>query len=122
MSTADPTRPTGAVLHGGAQRLPVRVHNPYDAPATTISRYLVAPGDRCTLHVHTGKTEAWVITQGTGTATVGDVTIAVREGDIVVTPPGRPHDLVNLGQTPLVFVNVVLPTHDAPITTRELEV
>lgn len=113
-------RPTGEVLHGGARRLPVRVHNPYAADVVRISRYVVDPGDRCSLHVHTGKTEAWLIVQGQGEARVGDVVLAVVAGDVVVTPPGRAHDLRNTGALPLVFANVVLPTGDAPITTTEL--
>ena len=108
------------VLHGGAQRLPIRWHNPHAAAVPHVSRYLVAPGDRCGLHVHTGKTEAWVIVQGVGEARIGDLAIAVADGDIVVTPPGQAHELINLGAVPLIFVNIVLPTGDAPITTVEL--
>lgn len=113
-------RPTGEVLHGGARRLPVRVHNPYGADVVRISRYVVDPGDRCSLHIHTGKTEAWLIVQGRGEARVGDVVLAVEEGDVVVTPPGKAHDLRNTGTLPLVFANVVLPTGDEPVTTTEL--
>ena len=96
----------------------MRVHNPYDAEVVRISRYTIDSGDRCSLHVHTGKTEAWLIVRGSGQARVGDVLVAVKEGDVVVTPPGREHDLRNTGPGPLVFANIVLPTGDAPITTR----
>lgn len=113
--------PPGEILHGGAQRLPVRVLNPCDTEVVKISRYLVEVGDRCSRHVHTGKTEAWVIVAGQGEARVGLVVLTVGEGDVVVTPPGQPHELRNTGAVPLVFVNVVLPTGDEPITTRELD-
>lgn len=128
MTGASPTdaSPTGAIqtgeiLHGGAQRLPVRVLNPYDTDVVKISRYRIDVGDRCSPHVHTGKTEAWVIVAGEGEARVGATSLAVREGDVIVTPPGQSHELRNTGKGPLVFVNVVLPTGDEPITTRELE-
>ena len=112
-----------SILHGGARRLPLRWPNlPKDAvPPQVISRYVVAPGEQCTLHVHTGKAELWVIVAGRGIASVGSDSHTVTEGDILVTPPNVPHSLVNDGEVPLQFLNIVLPTGDAPITTTEIE-
>lgn len=116
------TPANNSVLHGGAQRLPLRWSNlPKDAvPPQVISRYVVEPGDQCTLHVHTGKAELWVIVAGQGIASVGSDSFAVTEGDILVTPPNVPHALFNDGEMPLQFLNIVLPTGDAPITTTEM--
>lgn len=108
------------VLHGGARRLPVRWVNIDGSPPIPISRYSMAPGDVCTLHVHTGKTEIWVIVAGQGFARIGAERITVMEGDVVITPPTVPHELVNTGEEPLVFLNVVQPTGDDPITTSEM--
>ena len=107
------------VLHGGARRQPIRWVNA-DVPPMTISRYRVAPGDRVSLHVHTGKAEYWVVVAGSGVVSIGSQQIAVREGDVVVTPPLVPHALHNTGAEPLDFVNVVQPVGDAPISTTEL--
>jgi mannose-6-phosphate isomerase-like protein (cupin superfamily) len=106
------------VLHGGAERLPVRWVNESEPPAR-ISRYRVAPGASVSLHVHTGKAEFWVIVAGTGTVRVGDRSIPVTEGDIVSTPPSVPHGLTNTGSEPLVFLNIVQPTGEA-ITSVEV--
>jgi mannose-6-phosphate isomerase-like protein (cupin superfamily) len=107
------------VLHGGARRLPIRWVN-LDPPPMTISRYLVAPGDAVSLHVHTGKAEYWVIVAGSGLVRIGEAEIPVAVGDVVATPPEVPHALVNTGAEPLVFVNLVQPSGVAPITTTEL--
>ena len=116
------TSPThSSMMHGGAERLPIRWVNTA-TPPTVISRYRVAPGRSVSLHMHTGKAENWVIVSGSGTVRVGDTSFSVSEGDIVVTPPTVPHGLTNDGDMPLVFLNIVQPTGDAPITSVELGV
>lgn len=107
------------VLHGGAERLPIRWVNCERAPIT-VSRYSVAPGAEVSLHVHTGKREYWIIVAGSGMVSIDEERIAVGEGDVVLTPAGRAHALVNTADLPLVFVNVVELTGDAPVTTTEL--
>ncbi len=107
------------VLHGGAQRLPVRQANGIEPPQK-VSRYVIAAGERCTRHVHTGKAETWLIVAGSGVAHLDDRQVVVSEGDLLVTPPGTSHALDNTGAAPLVFVNIVSPT-GGPITTTELE-
>lgn len=109
------------VMHGGAERLPIRWVNA-PVPPTVISRYRVAPGQSVSLHVHTGKAENWVIVAGSGVVRVGDETFPVIEGDIVATPPTVPHGLTNTGSIDLIFLNIVQPTGDAPITSVELGV
>jgi mannose-6-phosphate isomerase-like protein (cupin superfamily) len=113
-----PARPL-QVLHGGAQRQPVRWVN-VEKPPMTISRYRVAPGDHVSRHVHTGKAEYWVVVAGQGVVSIGTERIVVQEGDVVVTPPLVPHALHNTGTKPLDFVNLVQPVGDVPITTTEL--
>lgn len=112
-------RSAAPVLHGGAERLPTRWVNMSEPPAH-ISRYRVAPGDAVSLHVHTGKAEYWVIVAGSGVVRVGERSIPVIEGDIVATPPSVPHALRNTGEQPLVFVNIVQPTGELPITSVEV--
>ena len=113
------TSPPGAILHGGAERLPVRWVNAAEPPAQ-ISRYRVAPGRSVSLHVHTGKSEYWVIVAGSGVVRVGANEMQVVEGDIVATPPTVPHALTNTGSEPLVFLNFVAPTGE-PITSVEVD-
>ncbi|PZQ48160.1 MAG: cupin [Rhodovulum sulfidophilum] len=107
------------ILHGGAERLAIRWVNRADPPAK-LSRYSVSAGQSVSLHVHTGKTEYWVILTGTGVARVGEAAIPVGEGDVIATPPHVPHALTNTGAGPLQFLNIVQLTGDLPVTTVEL--
>jgi mannose-6-phosphate isomerase-like protein (cupin superfamily) len=107
------------ILHGGAERLAVTWVNA-DPPPVRISRYRVAPGKSVTMHVHTGKAELWVIVEGEGVVRVGDQSFAVRPGDVVHTPPSLPHGLTTTSTGALVFLNIVQPTGEGPITSTEV--
>lgn len=116
--TAPPAVPSQR-LHGGALRQPIRWVN-VDKPPMTVSRYKVEVGDTVSLHVHTGKAEYWVIVAGEGQVRLGDQEMAVKEGDVIVTPPEVPHALRNTGTMVLDFLNLVQPVGGGTITTREL--
>lgn len=107
------------ILHGGAERLAMNWVN-VDREPTRISRYRVAPGKSVTMHVHTGKAEHWVILAGEGIVRIGNKSFSVREGDVIHTPPGVPHGLTTTGDVSLVFLNIVQPTGDVPITSIEI--
>lgn len=107
-------------LHGGAQRLPTRLAVPGTKPRQTVSWYLIAPNDACAFHVHSGKTETWLVVDGHGVAQVGDRTFEVGPGDVIIAPSGTPHGLTNTGTNPLRFVNIVALDGDGPVTTQDL--
>ena len=107
------------VLHGGAERLAVNWLNA-DPPPTRISRYRVGPGSSVSMHVHTGKAEHWVIIAGEGIVRVGTQSFAVGPGDVVHTPPSVPHGLTTTSADPLIFLNIVQPTGEGPITSTEV--
>ena len=119
MTPSAPPPAAAQRLHGGAQRQPIRWAN-VQTPPMTISRYRVDVGDAVSLHVHTGKAEYWVIVAGEGEVRLGEREMAVKEGDVIVTPPGLPHALRNTGTVVLDFLNLVQPVGDEAITTREL--
>ncbi len=119
MTSTGPSPNPPQRLHGGAQRQPIRWVNVPAAPMT-VSRYKVDIGDTVSLHVHTGKSEYWVIVSGEAVASIGEAEIVVREGDVIVTPPHVPHALRNTGAVVLDFLNLVQPVAGESITTREL--
>jgi len=108
------------VLHGGAERQPIRYRTDAKTPLAGLSWYSVAPGAVCSAHVHTGKAETWLVVAGTGAARIGEHELAVAAGDAMVTMPGTAHALRNTGSTPLVFVNVVSIVTADPVSTTEL--
>ncbi|HWE64977.1 MAG TPA: cupin domain-containing protein [Chloroflexota bacterium] len=65
----------------------------------------VPPGAGPRLHRHPYE-EVFVVQEGHATVTVGDDTLQVTGGQIVVVPPGMPHRFVNTGDGPLRQVNI----------------
>lgn len=108
------------VLHGGAERQPIRWRTEEKTLLAGLSWYRVAPGEVCSMHVHTGKAETWLVVAGDGVARIGVRAFAVAAGDAMVTMPGTAHSLHNTGAAPLVFVNVVSIVTGDPVSTTEL--
>ena len=72
-----------------------------------VSFFLVdsAPGSGAELHTHPYE-EVFVVQEGKATFTIGDDTIEVSGGQIVVVPAGVPHKFVNSGTGPLRQVDI----------------
>ncbi len=72
-----------------------------------VSFFLVdtPPGGGPVLHTHPYE-EIFVVQEGEATYTVGDDTIGVSAGQIVVAPAGVPHKFVNSGSGPLRQVDI----------------
>ena len=72
-----------------------------------VSFFLVdsPPGSGAALHKHTYE-EIFVVQEGYVTFTVGEATIEVSGGQIVVVPAGVPHKFVNSGSGPLRQVDI----------------
>jgi mannose-6-phosphate isomerase-like protein (cupin superfamily) len=115
MTQATPTQ----LYHGGAHKIPLRWANVAGTPIQRASFYMIPPGQVCTRHVHTGKTETWVVVAGRGVATVGDVDYPLGQGDAVETVAGTSHKLTNNGIEALYFMNLSILT-GGPVTTTEL--
>ena len=109
-------------MHGGLVRGEVRWHGSDREPGDTgLSWYLVEPGERCSVHVHTGKVETWFFAAGQADVLWGDQRIPVAAGDAVRTPPGVPHGIEARGDEPVRFLNIVEYLDGVDVTTRELE-
>jgi mannose-6-phosphate isomerase-like protein (cupin superfamily) len=72
-----------------------------------VSFFLVdsPPGGGAVLHTHPYE-EVFLTLEGQATFTVGDATIEVGAGQIVVAPAGVPHKFVNSGAGPLRQVDI----------------
>jgi quercetin dioxygenase-like cupin family protein len=73
-----------------------------------------APGEGPDLHRHPYE-ETFICQGGTCTFTLGDDTITVGPGHIVIVPPNTPHKFVNDGDTRLQQVSI----HPAPEMAQE---
>jgi len=63
------------------------------------------PGGGAVLHTHPYQ-EVFITLEGNATFTVGDETIEVGAGQVVVAPAGVPHKFVNSGSGPLRQVDI----------------
>jgi quercetin dioxygenase-like cupin family protein len=79
----------------------------YRYGAVDVSSFLVEspPGGGAVLHTHPYE-EVFVTLEGKATFTVGEETIEVSAGQIVVAPAGVPHKFVNSGSGPLRQVDI----------------
>jgi uncharacterized cupin superfamily protein len=69
----------------------------------------VAPGKRgCPYHYHLAQEEMFVILEGHGTLRVAGEMLAVKQGDVVVIPPGPeyPHQFINTSDQPLKYLSI----------------
>ena len=91
-------------LEDGADRSKIFEGHEYDAP---VSFFVVDvdPGEGPALHQHP-YVEVFVVQQGTATFTVGEATMEVVAGHIVVAPADLPHAFVNTGSSALRTVNI----------------
>lgn len=88
----------------------VEVSNGDDDPGVSIARARVAPGVVTRWHRLEGTAERYVILEGTGRVEVGDdVGEDVREGDVVLIPPGVRQRIGNTGKDDLVFLAICTP-------------
>lgn len=63
------------------------------------------PGRGPGLHIHPYE-EVFVMQQGLATFTIGDQTLEVRGGQIVVAPANTPHKFKNSGEEPLQMLSI----------------
>jgi mannose-6-phosphate isomerase-like protein (cupin superfamily) len=78
----------------------------YKDDHTQVKRLEVKPGLRFSLQKHLKRSEKWIITAGSGIATVDDKRITVEPGSFVEIPLGAVHRLENTGSQLLTFIEV----------------
>jgi mannose-6-phosphate isomerase-like protein (cupin superfamily) len=79
-----------------------------------VHHMLIPPGGRhvAELHVHPDAEEIVVVTQGTGTALIGDSEHTVAAQDVVYVPPSVEHEFRNTGDGMLGVLFICVPTGD----------
>ncbi len=79
----------------------------------TITHITMEPSAVSDRHVHARSEQIWIVERGEGALLLGDEqTEIIRAGDIVRTPQGEVHGIVNRGSEPLVYLAVTIPPQD----------
>jgi mannose-6-phosphate isomerase len=103
------------VLRGIGQdgRVTERVDRPWgsytvlaEAEDFKVKTIEVQPGQRLSYQRHSHRSEHWFVVGGEGVVTLDGDSIDVRRGDAVDVPLGTAHRIQNIGNVPLVFVQV----------------
>lgn len=71
-----------------------------------MKRITVNPGGRLSLQSYPHRPEHWVIVTGAAKVTIGDDEKTVLAGGSVYVPLGSIHRIENIGDAPLVFIEV----------------
>ena len=80
---------------------------------STITEVTMAPGSVSERHSHKSSEQIWIVVQGEGALLLENGnTDVLRAGDIVRTPAGDVHGIVNSGNAPLVYFAVTTPPQD----------
>jgi mannose-6-phosphate isomerase-like protein (cupin superfamily) len=79
----------------------------------TITHVTMEPGSVSDRHVHARSEQIWIVERGEGTLLLGnEQTGFIRAGDIIRTPEGKVHGVVNRGNEPLVYLAITIPPQD----------
>jgi mannose-6-phosphate isomerase-like protein (cupin superfamily) len=70
------------------------------------------PGGRTPPNMHAIAWEQFVVLRGTGLARSGAAETVVRQGDVLVVPPGQEHELENTGPGKLYCLTTMMPDED----------
>ncbi|MDD4137322.1 MAG: cupin domain-containing protein [Methanoregula sp.] len=79
----------------------------------SVAHAIVHPGESTLPHVLVRSTELYYVLSGTGEMRIDDNHAPVREGQIVLIPPGARQFIKNTGTRDLVFLCIVTPKWQA---------
>ncbi len=73
-----------------------------------LAEITIPPGGSIGEHTHDEETEYYIITSGTGVVVDDGVEVDVSPGDVVTTGGGATHSIRASGQSPLVFIALII--------------
>lgn len=77
-----------------------------DAPTHKVKRIEVIVGGRLSYQYHKHRAEVWTIIQGKAVLTLNDEAFEYGAGDVAIIPLGAKHRIQNVGDEPLIFIEV----------------
>ena len=81
--------------------------------ACSVAHAIVPPGESTLPHMLVRSTEIYYLLSGTGEMNIDDEHTPVREGQIILIPPGARQFIRNTGSKNLVFLCIVTPRWQA---------
>ena len=93
----------------------VQVMWPANAPEAqvTITRVTMEPGAISRRHTHPHSEQTWIVERGAATLLLADhQKQPIAAGEVIRTPAGEIHGVVNTGAEPFVYMSVTTPPQD----------
>lgn len=79
----------------------------------TITRVTMEPGAVSQRHSHPHSEQTWIVEKGTATMLLADDrTQVVEAGEVLRTPAGEIHGVINTGSEPFVYLSITTPPQD----------
>ena len=82
--------------------------NLLDEEYTKVKRIVVNPGEAPSYQYHFKRSEVWIIVKGTAQVKIDDIVHYYIVGDIVFIPKEAKHQVKNIGEDDLIFIEVQL--------------
>ena len=82
--------------------------NLMDEQYTKVKKILIKPGQAPSYQYHFKRSELWIIVKGIAEVKIDDNVTSHIVGDIIKIPKEAKHQVTNIGETDLVFVEIQL--------------
>lgn len=95
--------------HTGTQEEKVYKTTLWQGDHLMVGLNCLQPGQSQKIHAHDGADKFYVVLEGSGQFTVGDVELKADTGSIVIAPAGIPHGVTNEGNERLSLLVAIAP-------------
>lgn len=82
--------------------------NLMDEEYTKVKKIVIKPGEAPSYQYHFKRSEIWIIVKGLAEIKIDDSVVVYSTGDIITIPKQAKHQVRNIGEDELVFVEVQL--------------
>lgn len=82
--------------------------NLMDEQYTKVKKILISPGQSPSYQYHFKRSELWIIVKGIAEVKIDDNVTSHIVGDIIKIPKEAKHQVTNIGETDLIFVEIQL--------------
>lgn len=82
--------------------------NLLDEEYTKVKKIVIKPGEAPSYQYHFKRSEIWIIVKGLAEIKIDDSVVVYSTGDIITIPKQAKHQVRNIGEDELVFVEVQL--------------
>ncbi len=84
----------------------------FESNVDFMDRVVVPPNSTIGYHQHGNNEEMYIVLDGQGTMTMGNVSIAVKKGDMILNPAYGEHGLVNDSDSDIDLLIIQVCIHD----------